>query len=301
MPGRRWDADLLLRLDWKRFQDLVRVLVTKAGYRVRPLLVGEAGVCLMSLVNGSRRRPEALLGCAPWNQPVVSGRLLAGFHQEVVNRGFPRGTFFTPGRFHSDAADFAGVRPIERVDARDFVAVLARLSAAEAEHLLKLTTAGEFGVPTCPACSIKLALRDSEMPEGAGKLKNLTVRRSETFVGDVRCNRLTIGRGAEAQFLKGVYANRLVVHGRAMGNFTCRGAAKIGVGAWVVGSVAARSVELEPGGIVDGEMRILDEVEVRPVRVPPHEPIWGCPNYPKCRVVLPVRKLDAPGGQAGEA
>jgi cytoskeletal protein CcmA (bactofilin family) len=287
-----------MQMDWKRFQDLIQVVVTKAGYRARPVMVGEAGVALISLSAWERKDPEALLCCAPWDQPVVSGRLVAGFHQEMINRGYPCGTMFTPGYYRSDALEFRGERPIELVGGAEFLQTLSRLSAEEQRYLLKLTTAGDYDSPTCPACSVKMLLRDSEMPAGTGKLKNLSIKKSETFIGDVRCNKLTIAKGAEVQFLKGVYANKMTVHGRAVGNFTVSGSAEISQGAWVIGMVAARSVELHPGGVLDGEMKILNEADVQPVRPHPKELLWGCPNYPKCPAFLHFRGRDAPRAAA---
>ena len=255
----------------------------------------------MALValGSSQPKSDALLCCAPWNRQVVSDRLVSGFHQEVVNRGYVSGTLFSPGGFTRDAYEFQGKRPIELVSGEDFVEVIGRLPEGERDYLLRLTTAGDFDIPTCPACGVKLELRDSAMPEGVGRLKNLTVRRSETFAGDVRCNKLHIAKGAEAQFTKGVYANKMTFHGRAIGSFTCTGTAEILPGASVIGMVAARSIDLRPGGVLDGEMKILDEAEIKPVRPIPKDFMWGCPNYPKCDVVLPTRGVDA-SEQSGE-
>lgn len=282
-----------MQLDWKRFQDLVRVIVTKAGYRARPVMLGEAGVALLSLTPWEGKNHESLLCCAPWNQSTVTGRLVAGFHQEVTNRGFPAGTMFTPGGYRADAKEFEGERPIELVDGSGFLEVVHRLPELERNYLLDLTTAGDFDVPTCPACSVKLQLRDSEMPNSGGRLKNITIKESETFIGDVRCNKLTIHKGAEVQFLKGVFCNKLTVKGRAMGNFVCSGPANIADGSWLIGTVAARTVDLNPGAVLDGEMRILNAEEVKPVRALPKQVIWGCPNYPKCEVFLNLRPGDA--------
>ena len=113
----------------------------------------------------------------------------------------------------------------------------------------------------------------------------------------MRCNRLVVAKGAEVQFSKAVFANKMTFHGRAVGNFTCSGPAEISAGASVIGMVAARSVNLRPGGVLDGEMRILDEAEIRPVRPLPKEILWGCPNFPRCEAVLPAREPAAKGGR----
>ncbi len=162
-----WSRELLLRLDWKRYQDLVRVLVTKAGYRAAVLGIGSGGMGLMALSWGrGGSRSEALLCCAAWDRPAVDGQQVRAFHHEVAERGFPCGTMFTPGRFQAAALEFRGDYPLELIGGDEFLEVVGRLPREESHHLLKLTTSGAYDVPTCPTCSVKTELR--EVPAGPG-------------------------------------------------------------------------------------------------------------------------------------
>lgn len=85
----------------------------------------------------------------------------------------------------------------------------------------------------------------------------LNLRTVGTIVGEVTCVRLHIMKGSDVQFINTVTANEVEIHARMVGNIHCKGPVLIGAGGCVEGDVTARSVNIEPGGHLNGAMNII--------------------------------------------
>lgn len=282
-----WTPDLLIRLDWRRFVDLVRLVIAKGGYRPLSMGIRKDGVGLLSIADPMAKKPESLAGFASWNHPLVGGNLMRDFVREMGRRRFRQAVFFTPGTFADEAVDLACGHPVELVDGQAFLQVVARLSADDQRHLFTLSTAGSFDVPTCPTCDTGMHLID---PAATGELADLTLGGEETVVDAVCCAKLAITRKARVHFLQSVFAEHIVVAGRAVGNFACAGTVRIRKHGCLIGTLEARALNLEPGGTLDGDLSILNGETLTPPQTPPELMRWRCP---RCRLNWPTRQLSA--------
>lgn len=78
-----------------------------------------------------------------------------------------------------------------------------------------------------------------------------------TIIGEVRCHRLVIEKGADVTFVNPVYAGEVEIHGKITGAVFSRGPVLIANYGAVNGDVTARSVSIEPGGELNGAMNII--------------------------------------------
>jgi len=85
----------------------------------------------------------------------------------------------------------------------------------------------------------------------------LTIRTAGTIVGEIHCVRLQVIKGSDIQLINTIYAKEVEIYARVCGNIHCDGPVLIGSGGCVEGDVTARSVNIEPGGHLDGGMNIL--------------------------------------------
>ncbi|MEM7147747.1 MAG: restriction endonuclease [Verrucomicrobiota bacterium] len=295
-PQSSWSLDLLQNLDWKRFEELTRMVITKGGYRTELAGVSHKGDVALSVFNDPHgRKPDAMIQCPEWQHIRIKEDHMRAFSDTLHNNGLTQGTYITPGSFGPDATLFAHHHNIELIDGPSYLEMLKQLKPDENAYLLQLATAGEFDVPTCPACGGKMEQRQTGAPRRGGIKKNLNFRKDETVGIKVQCNKLVIGKKADVQFMKEVHAMKITIRGRAVGNFTCNGTVTIEPTGTVVGMVSARAIQLVPGGILDGEMKILDAREIVPIAEDPVETFWGCKNHPRCPAVLKLREPDQSG------
>jgi Restriction endonuclease/Polymer-forming cytoskeletal len=286
----RWSLPLLRQLDWKRMQELVALLLHRAGFQaeiswIRP----DAGVVLTVTNPNKGGRLDALVQCPPWAMPNVDSAALKELYNSVLQEGASRGIFITTGEFSEEARQFAKMRPLELIDGVSMLRTIERMPAEEQAYHLRMLTVGPYTIPTCPACGQKLELRDETDFDPNAQLKDVVYKDRQTVSSEVYARTLTIKSGAEVQFLKTVNVQDLVVQGRATGNITVQGKLTVAKGGVLYGLVAARTISMEDGGSLEAEARVLNAGEIQPVRSLPVQQIWRCGKWPKCRGQLPLR------------
>jgi hypothetical protein len=286
----KWDAATLRRMDWKRIQELVGLLLVRAGYQAEVAWVRPNGSCVLALAGARARSMVALVQCATWEDYRVSGNAVAELYRSVRAEGVERGIFVTPGSFDEIAVQFARGKNLELMDGKRLLQTLQAMPEAEQDYYLNLATAGAWDVPTCPACGNKTTRQNlaHRLPEEA-VLQEVIFRRSEHVPHDLCCRSLTIQAGAEVIFSRGVRCEHMLVEGKAVGNFVVTEKAHIAPAATISGLLAARSIKLATGGVLDAEVRILNTTEIRPVCPQPAQELWVCLSYPRCNQTLQLR------------
>jgi Restriction endonuclease/Polymer-forming cytoskeletal len=288
-----WSLDLLRRLDWKRFQDVASAMIQRGGYVTEAERVKADGARLVSVHRGRKRelRAEALVYLPGWNAMQVGKDVMKQLIDALRVESIQQGVLITPGIISDEAAALAAEIGCELIDGPTFLATLRDMPPADQAWLLQVTTEGEFSHPTCPQCGAKMTQRTSESPPHDGPLEDIGYAHNETIWREVRCGMMVVGREAEVQFMKPVHTRDLVIEGRATGHFFCDGKLTIRHDAVLNGLVAARSIDVAPGGSLDGEASIVTHGPLRPVKPLPDTLVWGCPRYPDCHAVLDVRAV----------
>lgn len=82
-------------------------------------------------------------------------------------------------------------------------------------------------------------------------------RTTGSIIGEIRCNRFVVEKGADVAFLNAIHATEVEVQARVTGTIYCTGSVLIGGNGSVNGDVTARSVSIEPGGELNGAMNIV--------------------------------------------
>ncbi|MCB1225958.1 MAG: polymer-forming cytoskeletal protein [Verrucomicrobiales bacterium] len=78
-----------------------------------------------------------------------------------------------------------------------------------------------------------------------------------TIIGEVRCKRLIIEKGASVEFANTVFAEEMEINASATGDLHSSGRILILPYGSVNGDVTARAVSIEPGGELNGGMHII--------------------------------------------
>jgi cytoskeletal protein CcmA (bactofilin family) len=86
------------------------------------------------------------------------------------------------------------------------------------------------------------------------------------IIGEIRCKRFFVEKGADVTFLNLIYAEEAEIQARITGTIMCSGPLTIGRDGSVNGDVTTRSINIEPGGELNGAMNIVrTQVMQRPV------------------------------------
>lgn len=82
-------------------------------------------------------------------------------------------------------------------------------------------------------------------------------RTAGTIIGEIRCQRFVVEKGADVVFMNPVHAAEVEIQARVTGTLYCTGPVLINSNGSVNGDVTARSVSIEPGGELNGAMNIV--------------------------------------------
>jgi len=275
---------LLRSLDWRRFQDLVTAMLARADYEV------QAGP---AFTDGSRilaahwkRKLSARIFVAGWHRLRAGPSDIEQFSKAISANSGRRAVFITPGGFRSHTRSMAESQHIELVDGEQFLRGVEEVPLEEQRHLLRVLTAGEFAVPSCPQCEAKMVPWESHLAAAYEGLQPRFYTKPGTELENVRCLTLHLRRRAHVQFLRPVYAKEVIVEGRAVGNFNVAGRVTIKRGACLSGIVSARAINVEVGGLLDGEAVILSENELSPNLPRSLSQLWVCVHGAGCKIVL---------------
>ncbi len=285
-----WSLDLLGDLDWYHLQELVGRLLHRAGYLPEVAWIRQDGGTALTLMHPSHPgRLEAIVQCAPWLPHDIDASALHALLEAVTDQGAQRGIFVTPGVFLPEAREFARVKSLEMIDGSDLLSSLQRMAAEERAYFLRMATFGPYMIPSCPSCALKMELADDSAAAPTRRRGDLVYKDRKFEPEEVNCQTLTLKKEAEVTFMKNVRTGSMTVYGKATGNIVVNGRLHVADGGCLHGLVSARAIQLDPGGTLEAEARILNESELAHLRTMPVHQLWRCPNHPKCRATLPLR------------
>lgn len=112
-----------------------------------------------------------------------------------------------------------------------------------------------------------------------GKLRGLLVCTGEArvklqgkFLGDIDAQKLVIDKKADVEFPRLVKVRAVEIHGKMVANINCDGCLSIASGGSLVGTVQAKAINIEKGGIFSGELTIGQAEEPAPEPAAAPEP-----------------------------
>ncbi len=288
-PAADWSLELLRSLDWHRFQELACRLLHRSGFLPEVSWIRPDGASGLYLLRPERPGYlEGIVHCSAWADQEIDAGAIKALHQALKDTGAPRGIFATPGTYREEARSFVGLKPLELVDGPDLLRTIDLFPPQERSVFLRMTTAGACTTPTCPACLKPMELIDDSAALSQRE-EDMVYKNKRSEGSEIDCRSLTLRKGAEIVFMKNVTAGGMTVHGKATGNIVVNGRLHVAAGGCVSGIVSARAIQLDPGGTMEAEARILNEADLTHLRPVPVVQSWRCSAHPACRGTLPVR------------
>lgn len=159
-----WSADVLNRMDWKRFEALTAAYYQQLGFRAETIQCGADGGIDVKLFRGDDPTPAAIVQCKAWNNRAVGVKAVRELLGVMVHNKVDTGVFLATGSFTLEANEFAKGHRIALGNGDQFLAKLKALSEDTRRRLLDIAVEGDWTTPSCPSCGTKMVLR-----EGGGK------------------------------------------------------------------------------------------------------------------------------------
>ena len=156
-PGTRFTVDLLGKLEWKRFEELVAAYYNKTGVVASRTKSGPEVPVHIRISWKGETRPFACVQCIPHPAGLVDAKPLQALCEILSAEDIRRGYVVSSGKFGVPARDLAEEKHITLLPGDIFVEKLNALPDPVRAELMKDATAGDYMTPTCPRCESKMA------------------------------------------------------------------------------------------------------------------------------------------------
>ena len=156
----RWSLDLLLSIDWRRFEEVCAEYFRLCGFHATTQSHGpDGGIDVKLYAPKGHSKLVNIVQCKKWGKPV-GPKALRELLGVMTASKLSRGIFVTSSVFNDEAARFATENRIHLLDGRHFMSKILERSSEDQARLLKVATEGDYLTPSCPSCGIKLLKRE---------------------------------------------------------------------------------------------------------------------------------------------
>lgn len=151
-----WSLEVIRDVEWKRFEDVCQKFYELSGIRSETTALGPDGGIDIRLYQDDSGRPTSIVQCKAWGERLVGVKpvreLLGVMTHEKIGKAF----FMASGHFSDDAKQVASSNGITLINGEMLLMMIKRLPAQDQATLLSFATEGDYTVPTCPSCGIKM-------------------------------------------------------------------------------------------------------------------------------------------------
>jgi len=154
-----WSLELLKSLEWKRFEDVVAEYFRLRGYKAETTSLGKDGGVDVIVYGKESGQAVSVVQCKAWGKAKVGVKEVREFLGAVVAHKVKQGIFITTSEFTGDATEFGKEHEIVLINGAGFLKEICDLDISLTNKLLKIATQGEYWIPTCPQCGIKMMER----------------------------------------------------------------------------------------------------------------------------------------------
>jgi hypothetical protein len=154
--GAVFTADLLGKLEWKRFEELVAAYYSKTGVVAARTKTGPASPVHIKISWKGEPRPFALVQCISHPAGLIDATRLQELVAVLGAEDIRRGYVVTTGKFNVPARDFAEEKHITLMSGDIFLEKINALPGSARTELVQEFSGSDNSTPTCPKCDTKM-------------------------------------------------------------------------------------------------------------------------------------------------
>lgn len=155
-----WSKEVFAIIEWRRFEALCELLFAQAGFETKAQSHGaDGGIDIWLYSKNFPDGPVSVVQCKHWTTKTVKVNDVRALLGSMTDKKVKRGIFATTSTFTHDAKQFASDNGIQLLDCSGLLDLIATRSPEQQQALLAEATRGEFWIPTCASCGIKLVRR----------------------------------------------------------------------------------------------------------------------------------------------
>jgi hypothetical protein len=157
VTGTRFTPELLARLEWKRFEELVASYYNKTGVVAARTKAGPASPVHIRISWKGESRPFACVQCISHPAGLIEAKQIQTLVDAIAAEDIRRGYVVTTGKFGVPARDLSEEKHITLLSGDILIEKLNALPEAARSELMRDATAGDYTTPSCATCDVKMA------------------------------------------------------------------------------------------------------------------------------------------------
>lgn len=154
-----WNKQVFADIEWRRFEAVCERLFAQSGFKTKSQSHGADGGVDVWMYSAHAEGPVSIAQCKHFRSKEVDVKLIREFYGVMSSHKLQRGTFVTTSTFTADAQKFANENGINALDGDKLLKLIATRTTEQQKELLDIAYEGEYSIPTCASCGIKLVKR----------------------------------------------------------------------------------------------------------------------------------------------
>ena len=153
-------AELLAKLEWKRFEELVAAYYIKTGVVAVRTNTGPDSPVHLKISWKGETKPFAGVQCHSNPPGLIRSGPLQQLNDALAAADIRRGYVVTNGKFNVEARDIASEKHFTLLSGDILLEKLNALPPPARAELMHEITKGDYSTPTCPKCDVKMLRAD---------------------------------------------------------------------------------------------------------------------------------------------
>ncbi len=158
-----FDAAILAKLEWKRFEELVAAYYVKTGVVAVRTNTGPDSPVHLKISWKGESKPFAGVQCHPNPSGLIRSGPLQQLFEALNGADIRRGYVVTNGKFNVEARDLASEKHFTLISGDILIEKLNALPPAARAELMQEILKGDYTTPTCPRCDVKMVRADENL------------------------------------------------------------------------------------------------------------------------------------------
>ena len=154
-----WNKQVFADIEWRRFEAVCERLFAQSGFKTKSQSHGADGGVDVWMYSAHAEGPVSIAQCKHFRSKEVDVKLIREFFGVMSSHKLQRGTFVTTSTFTADAQKFANENGINALDGDKLLKLIATRTPEQQKEMLDIAYEGEYSIPTCASCGIKLVKR----------------------------------------------------------------------------------------------------------------------------------------------
>lgn len=165
----QWGPAVFDVIEWRRFEAVCEWLFGQAGFETKTQSHGaDGGIDIWLFSKNHPEGPVSVVQCKHWKSRPVKVAEVRALLGSMTDKKVPRGIFATTSTFSADARELAANNKIQLLDRNGLLDLIAKRTPEQQRELLDVATKGEYWIPTCASCGIKMVRRSKKGEEHSG-------------------------------------------------------------------------------------------------------------------------------------